>query len=254
MRRIASVRFGVRTLLILMTLASFWLGSMVIRARQQREAVAWVHSVGGTVTYNWQLDRQGRKNPAARPPGPAWLRRQIGDEYFQSVNRITIADNKLLNDISPLAAFTEAESINLTSNRVSDLRPLSGLKKLKVLWLPGNRIEDLTPLTGLSRLEELYIFVNRVSDISALESLGKLRVLSADQNRIESVEALRSLSNLELIALSDNRVRNLDPLLSLTKVKRLAISGNPISPESAERAKEALGLARSNTGNNKDAE
>ena len=64
--------FSLRTLFILLTVLAVWLGVIVNRAREQREAVRAIEALGGTVDYE-------------RTAVPKWLRQLIGDEYFQEV-------------------------------------------------------------------------------------------------------------------------------------------------------------------------
>ena len=82
--------FSLRTLFVLTTALAVWLGVVVNRAREQREAVKAIEQCGGHVTYDWQF--HDLKNwphlPVLRPPGPAWLRRLIGDDFFQNVVEI----------------------------------------------------------------------------------------------------------------------------------------------------------------------
>ena len=52
---------------------------MVLRARQQQAAIGAIEDVGGTVMY--RFERLGEPEP----PGPRWMRKLIGDEYFVTV-------------------------------------------------------------------------------------------------------------------------------------------------------------------------
>lgn len=73
------LQFSLRTALVLLTISCVWLGWKVERAREQREAVNAIEMLGGVVQCDWQ---QIKPSPE-QPPGPAWLRRMIGDEFFQ---------------------------------------------------------------------------------------------------------------------------------------------------------------------------
>ena len=79
------LRFSVRTLLLLMLVFGVVLGWKVERARKQREAVAWVLEMGGTVFYNYQLDDDQSYVPDAKPRGPEWLRKRLGSHFFDDV-------------------------------------------------------------------------------------------------------------------------------------------------------------------------
>ena len=58
------------------------LGWKVERARKQREAVAWVHEMGGSVQYDYEIDDDEWWAPDAEPPGPQWLRKQLDRHFF----------------------------------------------------------------------------------------------------------------------------------------------------------------------------
>lgn len=75
--------FSLRTLFILLTAFAVWLGVIAERAREQREAVKEIEASGGYVIYDWQAPSGGAKQPA----GPAWLRRTVGDDFFQEARK-----------------------------------------------------------------------------------------------------------------------------------------------------------------------
>jgi len=92
------LRYGLRSLLIVMTLlcvSCAWLVRVLHRAEEQREAVAWVSKHGGWVKYGWQLG----KGPG--PSGPRWLRDILGEDCFQTVEKVGIG-GKEINDLTPL--------------------------------------------------------------------------------------------------------------------------------------------------------
>jgi len=73
--------FSLRFLFVLTTALAVWLGVIVNRAREQREAVKAIEALGGTVQYDWAIR-------TVEPVGPAWLRRIVGDDYFQKVRKV----------------------------------------------------------------------------------------------------------------------------------------------------------------------
>ena len=70
------LQFSLRTAFIVLTVFAIWGGVIANRAREQREATAAIHRIGGHVFYDWQFRDHGNC-------GPAWLRRLIGDDFFQ---------------------------------------------------------------------------------------------------------------------------------------------------------------------------
>src|SRR5689334_19583107 len=107
MARMKWLRFSLRTLLLLIAVLCVWLGIQVNAARRQREAVTAILKAGGTVYYDYQFvplprplgsprgwgsDKQFDKSQS--PPGPAWLRQWVGDEYFRTVVLVNFYDAK----------------------------------------------------------------------------------------------------------------------------------------------------------------
>jgi hypothetical protein len=60
-------QFSWYTFLVMLLLGCLWLGWEVNRANQQRQAVAWVLELGGTVTYDYQINEYGVVVPDAKP-------------------------------------------------------------------------------------------------------------------------------------------------------------------------------------------
>ena len=81
----SSVQFDLRSLFIILTLAAVWLAVVFQRCREQRSAVARVLELGGSVQYEHERDQNGRPIRDAPLPGPTWLRRWLGPEFFQEV-------------------------------------------------------------------------------------------------------------------------------------------------------------------------
>ena len=82
-----------RTLLIVMTLFCVGIAWKMNRVRTIQCAVAEVQRLGGVVTYVHELGAA----PPVEPPGPKWLRRIVGDDFFEEVDQIQI-DNDQAND------------------------------------------------------------------------------------------------------------------------------------------------------------
>lgn len=55
----------------------------------------------------------------------------------------------MVNDLSPLAPFTQLESLAVEDAQVKDLRPLAHMSHLRVLHAGWNDVADFTPLAGL---------------------------------------------------------------------------------------------------------
>jgi hypothetical protein len=81
-------QFSLRSLLLLMVVLSVLLGRWVNNARRQKHAIDAIMKLHGFVQYAHQFpDGKWRPKPlnTVEPPGPAWLRERLGDEYFVRV-------------------------------------------------------------------------------------------------------------------------------------------------------------------------
>jgi hypothetical protein len=96
---------SLRGLILLVFVIALWLGWIVHKARQQREAVAALQKFGGFVHYDWEFidgpvkvprgnliwkPSWGTLTPGRQPWAPDWLRRALGDEYFQSIVHVSL--------------------------------------------------------------------------------------------------------------------------------------------------------------------
>ena len=118
-------QFGLRTLLIGVTLAGCglgWLGIKIRDARQQEAAVAAILRLGGSVVYD---------------------------------------DELAPHELSPQDIFRQVHAVELSNKRVTDadLGTLDGLTQIKGLELDGARVTDasLDRLETLTQLEWLSV-------------------------------------------------------------------------------------------------
>lgn len=139
--------FRLRTLLIVVVVLGLALTPLAMKlkkARAQKVAVEWVLENDGSVFYDWQLD-----DGSGIRPGPEWLRRLIGDEFFQTVRGV---DFQL-----PLAMIVAMEYADYEGIDPLDLSRLAEFDELQILVIMGKRVEDLSPLNELLDLKYLKI-------------------------------------------------------------------------------------------------
>lgn len=125
-------QFSIRSLFVLTVAVAIpfsWLAVEMKWGRQQREVVEWIQKVGGGVIYDYR--RTGMPNPA--PPGPIWLRRLLGDDFFVDVD-VVVFDNTQVTDagLQCLKGLTQLPNLSLDNTQVTDsgLEHLMGLSEL----------------------------------------------------------------------------------------------------------------------------
>ena len=87
-------QFGLRLLLIVVTLVGCGLGWLSFLARaawRQQAAVAQIVHLGGKVFCDYQFDGKENKIPNATLPGPALLHSLLGDDFFRTVVAVDLS-------------------------------------------------------------------------------------------------------------------------------------------------------------------
>ncbi len=179
------LRFSLRTMLVVVTVACVFLASKVRQAERQREAVAWVKETGGEVCYDFEFDDArdsighstifGRFIPRAEAPGPKWLRETIGLDYFATVVFVVLGDVEVC-DISSITSLQAVSFLSVDFGG-TDLTPLAKMANLEWLMLSGRSINDLSPMGTLTKLKGLSLCCPSARDLSPLANLTELQDL-----------------------------------------------------------------------------
>jgi internalin A len=103
------------------------------------------------------------------------------------------------DDLSPIAAATNLESLRASINQVSDVTPLGKLKKLDRLDLGRTQVKDIAPLAELTALTELQLDGTQVEDIKPLAKLTLLETLSLRGTKVKDLSPLNGLKKLKSI-------------------------------------------------------
>ena len=168
-------RFSLRTLLLVMTVATLSFGGGVQYRRQRaqenrdrvagaKEAVAWIKMLGGVVNYS-------AVNDSTEALPPTWLEEEFDDPGGR--------DDPAVLGVGLSTALSESTAEHLTKLRhlerlsfggpwIEDeqLRHLKRLTSLRVLELRGTKVTDvgLEHLKGLTELKELDLEDTNVTD------------------------------------------------------------------------------------------
>ena len=237
-------QYSLRTLLVIMVIVACVLSWKMNQLHKRRSAVEAIKALGGHVSYNYQFD--ANNSPIeGNSPGPDWLCRLAGDDFFASVvgvslSRRDIADvtpladlpnlkwvglsTTSVSDLTPLAELADLRKLDLLTTQVSDLSPLSKLTNLEGLILDNTAVRDVSPLAEMSKLQWLRLLNTQVTDVSALGNLTSLYELSLAFAPVDDVTPLGTLKNLEWLDLSDTQVSDVTPLRELPKLVFLSLS------------------------------
>jgi hypothetical protein len=202
-------QYSLRTLLIFVTLfavACSWFAVKMQQARRQREIVESLIKSGGFVGYDYEMDsRVWIKLLNQKIPGPEWIRKMLGDDFFRTVTYVNLSNMQRSFDegngfvievpairsnllvtadrLKQLEELKQLEVIRLDNTNISDdgLKYLKNFKHLHVLSLEGTHITD-AGLEQLKDFEELYnLNLNRtdITDdgLKHLKGLLKLQML-----------------------------------------------------------------------------
>jgi ankyrin repeat protein len=122
-------------LVVLLSLPLGWVAAKLHENRLERQAAAVIYEkLEGRVFWNWTRDRDD-----LHPPGPAWLRWFLGDDFFVHVTDGHFYGSAELTDtdLIHVQRLPALESLSLQQTIISDdgLRYLHGLTRLKHLNL-----------------------------------------------------------------------------------------------------------------------
>jgi hypothetical protein len=213
----------------------------VNNARRQKRALDAIVKLHGFVQYAHQFP-DGKWRPKqlnrAEPPGPAWLRARLGDEYFFRVVGLQFPETPVSDeDLAHVGMLTDLEYLSFIAGRQGPritgigLAHLRHLTRLRFLDLLGHPVTDdgLRHLPSLPQLETIDLRSTKITDtgLEQLKRFKKLRHVALDHTQISDagLEHLKDLSNLQTLVLrytkvTDHGVQNLQAVLPNCKIVR----------------------------------
>jgi hypothetical protein len=147
-------QFSLRTLAIVTALVAIVLSWQAQRLHHQRKAIAAIRQLGGQTAYDYQMRGE------TQPPGPMWLRRLTGDDFFASVAVVKVNPGsriyRVVSSGGNVGVPLSTKTIHLTNE---DLKTICSLEGLRYLDLSGTDVTDqhLPHLETLKSLTTLYL-------------------------------------------------------------------------------------------------
>jgi hypothetical protein len=256
------IRFRLRTMLLVFTCASIWLGLHVHRARLQEESVAAIRQYGGWVRYDFQFPsgQFSYKDFDAKArswvPGP--LLDALGMDFFHDVVQVNLnysedsgkrQENHNPSDdaLQYLRGFPKLRTLLLSDTQASDMsmRHLASLKHLQYLWMwDVSNVSDagVAHLDGLKELRYIHLTTSQITDrsLAVFAEIPKLEGLCLQFNEFtdEGLRHIAGLTQLESLwvcgkgkdspnGITDAGLRHLQ---KLNKLSELAIQNTRVTP------------------------
>ena len=205
-------QFSLRTFLIFTAIVAVgcgWIGRRMEQKRREREVLESLDRLRVGLAYDYQSGTGGK------PPGPEWLRKLLGENFFTEVESVSLSNIQRTNDgLESIKELSQVRRLWLSDCNVADvgLEHLSGLTHLHELDLSGTFITDagLPHLIALTRLESLRLRNTRITDVGAQELKGLTRLQILDLRWTYVTDAglvpIKELTNLKELWLSDSKV------------------------------------------------
>jgi Leucine Rich repeat len=235
---------SLRVFMLLVLVAALGLGWKVNRADTQLRAVARIKKAAGKVLYDYQFDGTYPYKLNASPWVPVWLRRAIGDEYFQEVTSVSFYANKADDQFSPVADLDRLLEFKLSASMMVGRTNVTGtglahlriLKSLRSVEISGLDVTDaaLAHLASLPQLQKLALRnAHGITDagMAHVAKMTELRDLTLFSPGITDVGIgqlvrLRHLQKLSLRPITDAGLKH---LAGLTELQELDLSHTDIS-------------------------
>ena len=117
------VQFGIRSLLVIVTVLSItfgWLALEMRRARQQADAIAWIESLSGHVISDGPYSARGKQEPLGVP---LW-RALVGEQFFTTLTGIQFFGESRITDrdLWRLDNLTQLISLDVHDAAITDAR------------------------------------------------------------------------------------------------------------------------------------
>ncbi len=228
--------FSLRTLMIFVLIVGGLLGWKANRASRQRQAAAIIRTANGAISYDFQSFPNGTPaatRKAAKPPGPEWLRKWIGDEYFQEISGVSFPGEVSTQVLEAVASLEQLRVIRINKplSNSQELLPLTALPHLEIVDLCGPAVDD-TLMKHLSLSQSIIVIETHETNVTDkgvnyLPKMPNLKHLSiynspkvTDASVEEVISRLTKLTDLDLsgTSVTDTGIEAIGKMTNLTSL------------------------------------
>jgi hypothetical protein len=239
-------QFSLRTLLILVTLLCIGVAIISNRAMRQKAAISAILKDGGDVDYAHNFPQR------AEPPGPAWLRKLLGDDFFATVISVTVRTDAGMEQLDDLPALLNvrvlpAPTIGAAPDKLTDagLTHLQRLTQLRTLQLQRTSMTDagVVSFNRLTKLNILELDYTELTDsgLARLTSLTELGILSLRGTKVTDagMKHLSGFENLYILDLGETNISDagLAQLVGLPRLEIVHLDSTKITDAGLEQLK-----------------
>jgi internalin A len=147
---------------------------------------------------------------------------------LKKVKSLNLSNVKLAGlDVCVFSQLTGLKDLFLGPGEYDDLSPIAAAKDLESLAASRNQVKDLTPIAKLTKLDRLDLGRSQVSDLKPIAGLTSLTELALDDCPVEDVSPLVKMTKLEKLSIQRTKVKDASPLKALKKLKFLYVNGTP---------------------------
>ncbi len=237
-------QFGLRSLLIVTTLAACacgWLAWKIQQSKATEARVALLEQLHADVYYDYRCDAAGNVSRDYQPPpAPEWLQKITTDTFLATVQRVEFHNGVEFDPIlTQLQDLPEVNVLDVSRSDVDDvaLQRIGAMTNLTVLDLSGTKITEngLANLRRLKHLKSLSISVDQLTDVGLkeLENWPDIVSLNLDYVHLNdaSLSYLEKLAKLEELSLNDTLITDagLPHLLKLPRLEKLHLYGTKVT-------------------------
>jgi hypothetical protein len=186
---------ALRRLSVGAALVGFLFAFKLNEVRHQRSVVEEVTKVDARIHYDYEY------RGASRPPGPRWLRRMFGDDFFTVVAGIEIVADHVTGDtVAAVSTLPHLRSLFVNAEGIDDqgLLQLAEAAELETFSFRSTHVTNagLAQLAVLKELTSLSINAPRITDVGLipLEELPNLTKVDLISTHVttEGVDRLRT--------------------------------------------------------------
>jgi len=147
---------------------------------------------------------------------------------------LTIKNNREIDDLMPMMAFTLIKELHITGTQISNIDFLADLKHLKSINLSNNPIMSMDALSNADQLTSINISNTPINNLDWIVNMSQLEYLDISGTQIRKTKPLESLGHLKTLIAYNTRISRLSDLDNAINLRNLKIYNTKVSARKVE--------------------